>query len=129
MDSTNGTTIINLIIFRIGTKKISNIKGRVLFPIMITNIGNRHENIIKIRIIIIYNRSNMLRGRYRFLSPFTPLLLLLLTLLTLSFRRERLERHLLHIIWFTDRNNRRNFGGFLLFVNKMETSISPREWI
>jgi hypothetical protein len=91
---------------------------------MITNIGNRHGNIIKIRIIIIYNRSNMLRGRYRFLSPFT-LLLLLLTLLTLSFRRERLERHFLHIIWFADRNNRRNFGGFILFVNKIETKIIP----
>jgi hypothetical protein len=65
----------------------------------------------------------MLRRRYRFLSPFTPLLLLL-NLLTLSFRRERLERHLLHIIWFADRNDRRNFGGFLLFVNKMETYIS-----
>jgi hypothetical protein len=65
----------------------------------------------------------MLRGRYRFLSPFTPPLLLLLT--TLFFRRERLERHLLHIIWFTDRNNRRNFGGFLLSINKMETYIGP----
>jgi hypothetical protein len=52
MDSTNGTTIINLIIFKIGTKKIFNIKSRVLLPIMITNIGNRHGNIIKIRIII-----------------------------------------------------------------------------
>jgi hypothetical protein len=95
---------------------------------MITNIGNRHENIIiKIRIIIIYNRSDMLRGRYCFLSPFTPLLLLLLllTLLTLSFKRERLERHFLHIIWFADRNNRRYFGGFLLFVNKIETKIIP----
>jgi hypothetical protein len=78
----------------------------------------------------------MLRGRYRVLSPFTPLLLLLHTLLTLSFRRERLEghllhisfrreRHLLHIIWFTDRNNRRNFGGFLLSINKIETFVSP----
>jgi hypothetical protein len=66
----------------------------------------------------------MLKGRYRFLSPFThPLLLLLL--LTLFFRRERLERKLLHIIWFTDKNNRRNFGGFLLFVNKIETKIIP----
>jgi hypothetical protein len=63
----------------------------------------------------------MLRGRYRFLSPFTHLLLLL----TLFFRRERLERKLLHIIWFTDRNDRRNFGGFLLSINKMETYISP----
>jgi hypothetical protein len=67
----------------------------------------------------------MLRGRNRFLSPFTPLLLVLLTLLTLSFRRERLERHLLHIIWFADRNNKRNLGGFLLFVNKIETKIIP----
>jgi hypothetical protein len=91
---------------------------------MITNIGNRHKNIIKFRIIIIYNRSNMLRERYRFLSPFTPLLLLLL-LLTLFFRRERLERKLLHIIWFTDRNDKRNFGEFLLFVNKIETKIIP----
>jgi hypothetical protein len=69
----------------------------------------------------------MLRGRYRFLSPFTPPLLLLL-LLTLFFRRERLERHLLHIIWFTNRNNRRNFGGFLLFVNKIETQIVPAKF-
>jgi hypothetical protein len=68
----------------------------------------------------------MLRGRYRFLSPFTPLLLLLLLLLILHFfRRERLERKLLHIIWFIDRNNRRNFGGFLLFINKIETQIRP----
>jgi hypothetical protein len=95
---------------------------------MITNIGNRHRNIIPIRIIIIYSRIITLRGRYRVLSPFTPLLLLLHTLLTLSFGRERLEghllyiifrreRHLLHIIWFADRNNRRNFGGFLLSIN------------
>jgi hypothetical protein len=94
---------------------------------MITNIGNRHKNIIKFRFIKNYNRSNMLRGRYRFLSPFTPLLLLLLLLLllTLFFRRERLERKLLHIIWFTDGNNRRNFGGFLLFINKIEAQIRP----
>jgi hypothetical protein len=64
----------------------------------------------------------MIRGRYRFLSPFTPPFLLLITLL---FRRERLERKLLHIIWFTDRNDGRNFGGFLLFINKMETQIRP----
>jgi hypothetical protein len=94
---------------------------------MITNIGNRHRNIIPIRIIIIYSRIITLRGRYRVLSPFAPPLLLLHTLLTLSFRRERLEghlldisfrreRHLLHIIWFADRNNRRNFRGFLLDV-------------
>jgi hypothetical protein len=67
----------------------------------------------------------MLRGRYGFLSPFTPLLLLLL-LLTLFFRRERLERKLLPIIWwFIDKNDRRNFGGLLLFVNKIETKIIP----
>jgi hypothetical protein len=87
---------------------------------MITNIGNKHKNIIEFRLVKNYNRSNMLRGRYRFLSPFTPLLLL-----TLFFRRERLERKLLHIIWFTDRNDRRNFGGFLLFINKIETKIIP----
>jgi hypothetical protein len=62
----------------------------------------------------------MLRGRYRFLSPFTPLLLLLLL-----FRRERLERKLLHITWFVDRNDRRKFGGFLLLINKNKTYISP----
>jgi hypothetical protein len=91
---------------------------------MITNIGNRHGNVNPIRIIIIYKRIKILRGRYHFLSPFTPLLLLQ-TLLTLSFRRERLERHFLHIIWFADMNNRRNFGGFLLSINKIETSVSP----
>jgi hypothetical protein len=64
---------------------------------MITNIGNRYENIIPIRIIIIYSRIIRLRERYRVLSPLTPLLLFLHTLLTLSFRRERLEGHLLHI--------------------------------
>jgi hypothetical protein len=26
-------------------------------------------------------------------------------------------------MWCTDRNNKRNFGGFLLFVNKIETKI------
>jgi hypothetical protein len=61
----------------------------------------------------------MLKGRYRFLSPFTPLLLLPL------FRRERLERKLLHIPWFLVTNNRGNFGGFLLFINKNKTHISP----
>jgi hypothetical protein len=61
----------------------------------------------------------MLRGRYHFLSPFTPLLLHLL------FRRERLKRKLLHITWFVDRNDRRNFGGFLLLINKNKTHISP----
>jgi hypothetical protein len=86
---------------------------------MITNIGNRHKNIIEFRLIKNYNRSNMLRGRYHFLSPFTPLLLLHF------FRRETLERKLLHIIWFFDRNVRGNFGGFLLFVNKIETQIRP----
>jgi hypothetical protein len=122
MDSTNGTTIINLIIFIIGTKKIFNIKSRVLFPITVTNISNRHKNIIEFRLIKNYNRSNMIRERYRFLSPFTPLLLLPLLFF---FRRERLERELLHIIWFIDRNDKRNFGGFLLFINKIETKIIP----
>jgi hypothetical protein len=88
---------------------------------MITNISNRHKNIIDFKLIKNYNRSNMIRGRYRFLSPFTPPLLLLLHF----FRKERLERKLLHIIWFIDRNDRRNFGGFLLFINKIETQIRP----
>ena len=51
----------------------------------------------------------MLRGRYCFLSPFTPPLLLLSLL-----RRERLEKRLLHIPWFIVRNNRSddtNVGG------------------
>jgi hypothetical protein len=73
-----------------------------------------HRNIIEFRFIKNYNRSNMRRGRYRFFSPFTPLLL---------FGRERLERKLLHITWFVDRNDRRNFGGFLLFVNENKTHI------
>src|SRR3954462_6351414 len=46
MDNTNSTTIINIIIFIIGAKEIFNIKSSVFFPIMITNIGNRHRNII-----------------------------------------------------------------------------------
>src|SRR3954468_5454218 len=46
MDSTNSTTIINIIIFRIDAKEIFNIKSSMLFPIMITTIGNRHRNII-----------------------------------------------------------------------------------
>jgi hypothetical protein len=62
----------------------------------------------------------MLRGRYCFLSPFTFLLLLLH-----FFRRERLERKLLHITCFIDGDNRRNFGGFLLLINKNKTHISP----
>src|SRR5215216_1936780 len=118
MESTNSTTIINIIIFRNGTEEIFNIKSSVIFPIMITTIGNRHRNIIEFRLIKNYNRSNMLRGKYRFLSPFTPHFLLL-------FRRERLERKLLHIPWFIVRDNRRNFGGFLLFINKTKTHISP----
>jgi hypothetical protein len=123
MDNTNSTTIINLIIFKIGTIEILNIKSRVLFPIMITTIGNRHRNIIEFRLISKnYNRSNMLRGRYRFLSPFTLRLLLLLLLL---FKRERLEMKLLHIPWFIDRNDRRNFGRFPLLINKNKTHISP----
>jgi hypothetical protein len=74
---------------------------------MITTIGNRHTNIIKFRLISKnYNRSNMLRGRYHFLSPFTPSLLILLPF----FKRDRLERKLLHIPWFIVRNNRTNFG-------------------
>jgi hypothetical protein len=91
---------------------------------MITTIGNRHMNIIEFRLIKNYNRSNMLRERYRFLSPFTPPPLLLLLLLLLIFRRKRLERKLLHITWFGDRNDRRNFGGFLLLINKNKTHIS-----
>jgi hypothetical protein len=86
---------------------------------MITTIGNRHRNIIEFRLIKNYNRSNMLRGRYRFLCPFTPLILLLFPF----FRRERLERKLLHIPWFIDINDRRNFGGFLLLINKNKTLI------
>src|SRR4051812_26264100 len=46
MDNTHRTTIINIIFFRIGAKDIFNIKSSVIFPIMITNIGNRHRNII-----------------------------------------------------------------------------------
>jgi hypothetical protein len=87
---------------------------------MITTIGNRHRNIIEFIFIKNYNRGNMLRGRYCFLSPFTPSLLLLLPF----FMRERLERKLLHIPWLIVRNNRRNFGGFLLFINKNKTHIS-----
>jgi hypothetical protein len=64
---------------------------------MITTIGNKHRNIIEFRLISKnYNRSNMLRGRYHLLSPFTPPPLLLLPL----FKRERLEMKLLHIPWF-----------------------------
>jgi hypothetical protein len=79
-----------------------------------------HRNIIEFKLIKNYNRSNMLRGRYRFLSPFTPSLLLLH-----FFRRERLERRLLHITWFIDGNKRRNFRGFLLLINKNKTHITP----
>src|SRR3954468_2366160 len=107
MGSTNSIAIINIIISRIGTEEIFHIKSSVLFPIMISSISNMHRHIIEFRLISNnYNRSNMFRGRYRFLSLFTPLLLL--------FRRERHERKLHHITWF--RNNRRNLGGFLSFI-------------
>src|SRR3954463_10941824 len=85
MDSTSRIAII---IFIIDTKEIFNIKSGVLFPIMITNISNRHRFIIKFRIISNSFRRNIPRGRYLVLSPLTPppppLLLLLLPL----FRRE-----------------------------------------
>jgi hypothetical protein len=42
-----------------------------------------------------------------------------------TYQRERFERELLHIPWFNDRNDRRNFGGFLLLINKNKTHISP----
>jgi hypothetical protein len=87
---------------------------------MITTIGNRNRSIIEFRFIKNYNRNNMLRGRYSFLSPFTFVLLILPL-----FRRERLERKLLHITWFIDGNDRRNFGGFLFLINKNKTHISP----
>src|SRR4051794_11206597 len=108
MDSTNSIAII---IFIIDTKEIFNIKSGVLFPIMITNINNRHRFIIKFRIISNSFRRNIRRGRYLFLSPLTHLLLILLPL----FRRERHERKIHHITWF--RNNRRNLGGFLSSIN------------
>jgi hypothetical protein len=60
----------------------------------------------------------MLRGRY-------SLLLLLLYYFFFPSLRGRLERKLLHIPWFIDRNDRRNFRGFLLFINKNKTHISP----
>src|SRR3954463_11147714 len=100
MDSTNSIAII---IFIIDTKEIFNIKSGVLFPIMITNISNRHRFIIKFRIISNSFRRNIPRGRYIFISPITPPLILLILLL---FRRERHERKLHHITWF--RNNRKN---------------------
>src|SRR4051812_3288947 len=85
--------IIDITIFRVGSKEIFNIKSGMLFSIMITTISNRHKFIIKFRLINHnYNRSNMFRGRYRFLSLFTPLHLLLSI-----FRRERLERKILRI--------------------------------
>src|SRR3954453_17565879 len=94
MDSTNSIAII---IFIIDTKEIFNIKSGVLFPIMITNIINRHRFKIKLRIISNSFRRNIPRGRYIFLSPLTPPPLLLLLLLLPLFRRERHERKLHHI--------------------------------
>src|SRR4051794_1559892 len=102
----------------------------MLFPIMIRYrlrpIDFRYRYIIKFGMIIKkcnFPRSNRLRIRYRFLFLFLlpPLLLLLLRFLFL-FRR---ERKLLHIPCFTIRNNRRNFGGSLPFINKVKTHISP----
>src|SRR3954469_10450776 len=74
--NTDSTNSIAIIIFIIDTKEIFNIKSGVLFPIMITNISNRHRFIIKFRIINNSFRRNIPRGRYLFLS----LLLLLLFL-------------------------------------------------
>src|SRR3954453_21010946 len=85
MGSTNSIAIINIIISIIGTEEIFNIKSSVLFPIMITNISNRHRFTIKFRIITKRFRRNIPRGRYLFLFPLTPPLILLLLL----FRRER----------------------------------------
>src|SRR3954454_9164133 len=107
----------------------------MIFPIMIRYrlrpIDFRYKFIIKIRIIKFgmnmqkfkFQRSNRRRIRYRFLFLFLlpPLLLLLLRFLFL-FRR---ERKLLHIPCFIIRNNRRNLGGFLPFINKVKTHISP----
>src|SRR3954451_4772369 len=106
----------------------------MLFPIMIRYrlrpIDFRYKFIIKIRIIKFgmitqkckFKRSNRLRIRYRFLFLFLlpPLLLLLLFLFLFSR-----ERKLLHIPCFIIRNNRRNFGGFLPFINKVKIHISP----
>src|SRR3954470_10925550 len=103
----------------------------MLFPIMIRYrlrpIDFRYRYIIKFGMIIKkcnFSRSNRLRIRYRFLFLFLlpPLLLLLLIIFIFLFRR---ERKLLHIPCFIIRNNRRNFGGFLLFINKLKTHISP----
>src|SRR3954470_23240436 len=105
----------------------------MLFPIMIRHrlrpIDIRYRYIIKFGMIIKkcnFPRSNRLRIRYRFLFIFLlpPFLLLLLLLLLFLFLFRR-ERKLLHILCFIIRNNRRNFGGFLLFINKLKTHISP----
>src|SRR3954470_7307380 len=102
----------------------------MLFPIMIRYrlrpIDFRYRYIIKFGMIIKkcnFSRSNRLRIRYRFLFLFLlpPLLLLILLLFLFLFRR---ERNLLHIPCFIIRNNRKNFGGFLLFINKLKTHIS-----
>src|SRR3954451_4107549 len=105
----------------------------MLFPIMIRYrlrpIDFRYKFIIKIRIIKFgmitqkckFQRSNRLRIRYRFLFIFLLPPLLLLLIFLFLFRR---ERKLLHILCFIIRNNRRNFGGFLLFINKLKTHIS-----
>src|SRR5215217_1692521 len=116
----------NIITFIIGTKEISNIKGSVLFQIMITNVGKGHMKIIVLRfIIIIIIRSNILTVTYRYLihagiccylflliPPLLPLLrsllLFLFLLLVPFFRRKRLEGRLLHRTCFISRNNRRN---------------------
>src|SRR5215217_1674237 len=104
----------NIITFIIGTKEISNIKGSVLFQIVITNMGKGHRKIIILRfIIIIIIRSNILTVTYCYLIHagiccylflFIPLLLLLLLLLRSLlllllllvpfFRRERLDERL-----------------------------------
>src|SRR3954469_4304285 len=104
----------------------------MLFPIMIRYrlrpIDFRYRYIIKFGMIIKkcnFPRSNRLRIRYRFLFIFLlpPFLLLLLLLLLFLFLFRR-ERKLLHILCFIIRNNRRNFGGFLLFININEAHVS-----
>src|SRR5215207_2199131 len=93
-----------IITFIISTKEISNIKGSVLFQIIITNMGKGHRKIIVLRfIIIIIIRSNILTVTYRYLIHagicrylfllIPPLLLFLLLLIPL-FRRKKLEGRL-----------------------------------
>src|SRR3954469_18915942 len=103
----------------------------MIFPIMIRYrlrpIDFRYRYIIKFGMIIKkcnFPRSNRLRITYRLLFLFLlpPLLILILLLFLFLFRR---ERKLLHIPCFIIRNNRRNFGGFLPFINKVKTHISP----